>query len=199
MRIGLLGGSFDPIHKAHVAVALTALRQRHLDEVQMIPAGQPWQKPALQASPEQRAQMIAIAIDGIEGLSMNRMELERSGATYTIDTLENLSPAHTYYWILGSDQLVNFCSWHRWKDIAQRVTLLVAARPDSERDIPQPLQQQIDLGLACVEFLPFEPMNISASDLRQKIARGEPFDDMIDPGVASYIRQHRLYLQTGQE
>ncbi len=199
MRIGLLGGSFDPIHKAHIAVALSALNQQHLDQVQLIPAGQPWQKPALQATPEQRAQMIGIAIEGIEGLTMNRMELDRSGATYTIDTLENLSPAHTYYWILGSDQLANFCSWHRWQEVAQRVTLLVAARPEAKQTIPQPLIEQIDQGRACVEFLPFEPVNISASELRARIANGKPVTGMVDPGVERYIRQHQLYEMSVQE
>ncbi|AWB32653.1 nicotinate-nucleotide adenylyltransferase [Orrella marina] len=199
MRIGLLGGSFDPIHKAHIALALAALHNRHLDEVQLIPAGQPWQKPSLHATPQQRAEMIEIAINGIAALSMNRMELERSGATYTIDTLENLSPKHTYYWILGSDQLANFCSWHRWSDVAQRVTLLVAARPGVSPEIPAPLAQQIEQGRACVEFLPFEPMDVSANDLRQRIASGESFDELVDPAVAHYIKQHKLYEKSGQE
>lgn len=199
MRIGLLGGSFDPIHNAHTALALAALKMRNLDEVQLIPAGQPWQKPALHATPAQRAAMIELAIEGFAGLSINRVELERSGATYTIDTLENLSREHTYDWILGADQLANFCSWHRWQDIAQRVTLLVAARPDVTQQIPDPLRAQIDQGLARVEFLPFAPMHISASELRKRIASGQPYNELVATAVAEYIRQQKLYVNPGQE
>ncbi|MFW8567114.1 nicotinate-nucleotide adenylyltransferase [Orrella sp. 11846] len=193
MRIGLLGGSFDPIHKAHVAVACAALDQQQLDAVDLIPAGQPWQKPTLKATPEQRAEMIELAIAGKPNLRLNQIELERSGATYTIDTLEMLDNAHTYYWILGSDQLANFCSWHRWEDIAQRVTLLVAERPGSPQTIPDALQQRVAQGLAKIQSLPLEPMPISASDLRQKLAQGACVDDMLDPRVAQYIKQHKLY------
>jgi len=199
MQIGLLGGSFDPIHNAHVAVALSALHVRKLDQVQLIPAGQPWQRPSLQANPRQRAEMIALAIKGKEGLTLNTMEIERSGATYTIDTLESLDPKHTYFWILGSDQLANFCSWHRWQDIARRVTLLVAVRPGANQEIPAQLQEMVNQGSAHVEFLPFEPMPVSASELRTRLASGLSVDGMIDPAVYDYIKQHNLYQNIVQE
>lgn len=193
MRIGLLGGSFDPIHNAHIALALAALKACALDIVELLPAGQPWQKPPLQALPQARAAMIELAIEDQPGLALNAMELERSGNTYTIDTLEMLGNAHTYYWILGSDQLANFCSWHRWEDVAERVILLVAARPDSPREIPEPLALRVEQGLARVQYLPFEPMPISASDLRQRLARGESVEGQLDPKVQHYIDQHGLY------
>lgn len=199
MRIGLLGGTFDPIHNAHVRVARTAYKTLGLDEVQLIPAGRPWQKPALQASSEHRAAMIRLAIADIAGLRLNTDELERAGTTYTIDTLESLPGSNTYYWILGTDQLANFCSWHRWADIAKRVTLLVAARPTIPFLIPAPLQALVQEGTACVESLPFEPMELSASDLRHRVSNGQSITGLVCPEVEAYIQRHGLYLKPPQE
>jgi nicotinate-nucleotide adenylyltransferase len=199
MRIGLLGGTFDPIHNAHVRLAQTAYQKLDLDEVQLLPAGRPWQKPALQASSEHRAAMIRLAIADLEGLKLNTEELERAGTTYTIDTLERLSSEHTYFWILGTDQLRNFCSWHRWADIARRVTLLVAARPTIPFAIPEPLEAMVKQGQAEVQILPFEPMELSASELRNSVSRGLPITGLVCKDVEAYIEQHGLYSKPPNE
>jgi nicotinate-nucleotide adenylyltransferase len=193
MRIGLLGGTFDPIHNAHVRLAQTAYQKLELNEVQLIPAGRPWQKPALQASSVHRAEMIRLAIADLEGLKLNTEELERAGTTYTIDTLESLPPEHTYFWILGTDQLTNFCSWHRWADIARRVTLLVAARPTIPFAIPEPLDALVKQGQAKVQVLPFEPMELSASQLRNSVSSGLAITGLVCKDVEAYIARHGLY------
>ena len=127
-RIGLFGGSFDPVHSAHLALARTALSSLKLHQVQLIPAGQPWQRAPLGASPGQRLDMLKLAVGNTPGLVINPIEIERNGPTYTIETLEALTVGPEYFWLLGSDQLVNFCTWNRWQEIVQRVTLVVAQR-----------------------------------------------------------------------
>ena len=193
MRIGLLGGSFDPVHRAHIELAKTALNALNLDEVQLLPAGQPWQKPTLSASGADRLAMIELAIAQHPKLSVNPIELNRPGKTYTIDTLDALPPAHHYFWILGADQLQNFPSWHRWKDIAKRVSLLVAQRPGAKLSIPPELQALVDAGQTSVHTLDFAPMDVSATALRQSLSAGAAVDHWIDSEVATYIAQNKLY------
>lgn len=193
MRIGLLGGSFDPVHKAHIELAKTALRDLELDQVQLLPARQPWQKPILSASCEDRLAMVEMAISDTAGLSVNPVELNRPGKTYTIDTLTALPADHDYFWILGSDQLQNFPTWHRWQDIASLVTLVVAHRPGAVLLLPDELQKQVDDGQAHVQVLNFRPMDISASHLRHAIKAGESTEHWLDPRVAAYIADNHLY------
>src|SRR5690606_20271707 len=124
--IGLLGGSFDPPHLAHIALAQAALRELHLQEVQLIPASAPWQRGSLAAAPEQRLAMLKLAVHQAHGLSVNPVEIQRGGKTYTIDTVRQLPAGPHYVWILGADQLANFCTWHAWQEIASRVSIAVA-------------------------------------------------------------------------
>jgi len=192
-RVGLLGGSFDPIHRAHIELAKTALTVLDLDQVQLLPARQPWQKLDLSASAEDRLAMIKIAIDKIEGLAVNTIELDRAGKTYTLDTLHELPSNQEYFWIMGADQLQNFPTWHQWRDIAKLVTLAVAQRPGSKFAIPQLLQEQIDAGQARVQTIDFEPMDISSSQLRLTLQTRQTSAQWLDPAVADYITKKRLY------
>ena len=193
LRIGLLGGSFDPIHLAHVALAQCALAKLELDQVQLLPAKQPWQKPDLAASTEQRLAMIKLAISDIPGLDVNEVELTRPGKTYTIDTLEALAPEHQYFWLLGADQLQNFPTWHRWQDVAKRVTLVAAQRPGAALSIGPELTDLVKRGQTKVIHLDFEPMDVSSSALREALRAQQPTGQWLDPRVASYIQEHGLY------
>lgn len=192
-RIGLLGGSFDPVHLAHTALAQAACRQLELDELQLIPAADPWQRAPLAAAPQQRLDMLRIAAAGHPQLRVNPVEIERGGKTYTIDTLEGLPAGPEYYWILGTDQLHNFCSWHRWADIAARVRLAVARRPGSQDQVPQDLARCLQTLDKSIVELPFEPMAVSASDIRGRLAAGLSTQGLLDVAVAQYIVAHRLY------
>ena len=135
-RIGLLGGSFDPVHEAHTALALVARQALHLDEIQLIPVATPWQRGGLKAAPEHRLRMLEIVAAKHPGLTVNPMEIERGGTTYTVDTLRALPSEPHYTWLLGTDQLANFCTWRAWQEIAERVTLAVAARPGTPLRAP---------------------------------------------------------------
>lgn len=193
-RIGLLGGSFDPVHRTHIALAHAARAALDLDHVQLIPAAQPWQRSPLLASSADRLQMLELACRNDPFLSINTQELSRQGMTYTIDTLESLPETAHYVWILGSDQLVNFCSWHRWRDILTRVRLAVAQRPGLSTSPPALLAQALGQNGQSLLHIPFEPSNTSATAIRQKLAKGGAVDDMLDPLVLDYIRAHNLYL-----
>lgn len=196
---GLLGGSFDPVHHVHLALARMALHTLNLVEVQFIPAAQPWQRGALGASPAQRLAMLQLAIANEPGLTVNSVEIDRGGPTYTIDTLRALpSPAPGAprpVWILGSDQLVNFCTWHAWRDIVERVDLAVAVRPGSDAQPPAELAALLHpaSGPARLHTLPLDPQALSATDIRQRVAQGLSIDSLTPAPVVDYIRTHHLY------
>ncbi|MBP6020736.1 MAG: nicotinate (nicotinamide) nucleotide adenylyltransferase [Burkholderiaceae bacterium] len=192
-KIGLLGGSFDPVHLTHIALAEAAWRTLGLSQVQLIPAASPWQRHALAASGKHRLAMLDLAIGDRAWLQVNPIEVQRGGATYTIDTIRQLPPGHEYYWILGSDQLQNFCSWHRWEEIARRVCLAVALRPGSAILAPQALQELLSRQGRSLITLPFTPSGISATAIRQQLALGKSTDGLLDVAVAQYIQQNALY------
>lgn len=193
MRIGLLGGSFDPVHYAHIALAHAALKHLNLDQIQLIPAGQPWQRSPLGASPEHRLNMLQLATRDLGAISVNPLEIHRIGPTYTIDTLEALDPNHEYFWILGSDQLTNFCTWHRWPDIAERVQLTVAQRPGSPLAAPAALSDWLSSHQQKLLVIPFEPLDISATAIRQRLAHQQSARELIPEIVEQYIHEHGLY------
>lgn len=193
-RIVLFGGSFDPVHLAHLALARCALQSQQADQVQLIPAGQPWQRPALGASPQQRLHMLELAIADIAGLSINTIEIERTGPTYTLDTVRNLPSGPRYLWLLGSDQLARFHTWHHWQEIVHHVDLLVAQRPGTPMACAPALRQALTDNDRDLLELPFEPLDISSSAIRHRIAAGQPTEGLLPSVVRHYIDTHHLYL-----
>lgn len=193
-RIGLLGGSFDPVHLAHIALAETARQTLDLEEVQLIPAADPWQRSPLAGTGEQRLAMLDIATLNHPHLHVNPVEILRGGTTYTIDTLRRLPQNAEYYWILGADQLRNFCSWHCWQEIVSLVKLAVAQRPGASLTPPQELADYLAQNGATLIELPLEPTSISATQIRRHLAAGESTDMMLDVAVAQYIHKNGLYL-----
>lgn len=191
--IGLLGGSFDPVHLAHVALAHAALRELALDEVQLLPASDPWQRGPLAATSAQRLAMLELAIRGTPRLSVNPIEIERGGKTYTIDTLRQLPAGPEYVWILGADQLANFCTWHHWDEIAALAQIAVARRPGADAVPPPALRALLDELRRPLLQIPFPPMPVSASEIRKRLAQGASIEGLLDPGVAQYINRHGLY------
>lgn len=195
--IGLLGGTFDPVHRAHIALALAARDALALDQVRLLPAAAPWQRGPLSTTGQQRLDMLQLAVADHPGLLVDATEITRGGKTYTIDTVSQLpdnAPGKArYVWILGSDQLQNFCTWHRWQDIIQYVDLAVAQRPDSPLESPPELTQRLETLGRSISRIPFTPMTVSASEIRQHIAVGMPVDAFLAPAVAAYIQRHGLY------
>jgi nicotinate-nucleotide adenylyltransferase len=195
-RIGLLGGSFDPIHRAHLELAHCARRELGLDAVWLIPVGQPWQRGALQADPAQRWDMLQLALQGQPGLRACDLELRRDGPSYTIDTLRELLAAHPatqFTLIVGADQLANLQSWRDWQQIVALADLAAARRP-GHAELPAPaLLEALARGGHRLHRLPMAEQDVSATAVRERARRGLHLQDALLPAVARYIEQHRLY------
>jgi nicotinate-nucleotide adenylyltransferase len=189
-RVGLFGGSFDPVHKAHVALARVALSELGLDEVRWIPAGRPWQKARQLASPTDRAAMVKLAIADEPRFVLDRCEIDRSGASYTLDTVRELQaaqPGAEWFLIIGQDQYAVLHTWLGWQKLLARVTLAVAGRPGAAAEVHADVMQMPHRTVA----LPM--MDVSSTDIRQRLARGEGIDQLVPPEVARYIDRHHLY------
>ncbi|MGA0608978.1 nicotinate-nucleotide adenylyltransferase [Caldimonas sp. KR1-144] len=196
-RIGVFGGTFDPPHMGHLVLARTAKDQLNLDGVLWIPAGQPWQKADRSMTEgEHRAAMVRAAITGHAGFSLDRRELQRSGPSYTIDTVRELQAEHrgaALYLIIGQDQYARLPTWHEWRELVSRVTLAVAGRDGQPASTPSALRGTWHR----VEPLSMPPMDVSASRIREHIAGGGTAESlvpaMVPTVVARYIDRHHLY------
>ncbi|MCK9509736.1 MAG: nicotinate (nicotinamide) nucleotide adenylyltransferase [Pigmentiphaga sp.] len=196
-RLGLLGGSFDPVHHAHLELARAAHQQLALDQVLWLPARRPWQRSPLGAAAEHRLAMLRLALANEPGMTILTLELERAGPTYTADTLAELGagddPSTEYVWFLGSDQLRNFCTWERWPEIVRRVRLAVARRPEHDVLPPLELAERLEAQGSPLLTIEFPPLAISATEIRRRVAAGQPIEACTPPAVADYIHQHQLY------
>ncbi|MDQ6685215.1 MAG: nicotinate-nucleotide adenylyltransferase [Pseudomonadota bacterium] len=189
-RIGLFGGSFDPVHNAHLALAQAALEQLALDELRWIPAGQPWQKSRLVAAAADREAMVRLAIAAEPRFVLERFELEQAGTSYSVDTVRSLqraTPRARWWLVIGADQYARFTTWHEWQALLGLATLAVAGRPGTP-----------PAAASVVPPIPFVPVMLpampdSATAVRARLEAGEPIDDLVPPAVARYIEQHRLY------
>ena len=193
-RIGLFGGSFDPVHHAHLALARAALRELALDEVRWIPAGQPWQKTRPLTDAAHREAMVALAIEGEPRFVLDPIELQRAGPSYMLDTVRELQaaqPGAQWFLLLGQDQHAGLPSWHGADELVQRVTLAVAARPGAPVE-PQGGPDQMPAGVT-VHPVTLPPMDVSSTELRARCAAGQPIGHLVPEKVASYIEEHGLY------
>ena len=190
-RVGLFGGAFDPPHSAHVAIARAALEQLKLDELRIVPTGQAWHKSRPLSPAAHRLAMVRLAFSDLPGVVIDEREMQRSGASYTVDTLDALlaeQPGSELYLVMGGDQWAAFTSWRQWQDIARKARLCVAQRPDQVLNQPQPE--------LAVQWLNLPAMPISATALREQVAGGtNPLNEpaRLPPAVARYISDHHHY------
>ena len=186
-RIGLFGGSFDPVHNAHLALAQAALKTLALDQVRWIPAGQPWQKTRRLADAAHRAAMVAFAIEGEPRFVLDRIELDRPGPSYTLDTVRALQaaqPGAQWFLIIGQDQQAGLPTWHGVSELLSLVTLAVARRPGAP---------EVAAAAGTVSAIDLPPMDVSSTEVRARCAAGLPINQMVPAKVARYIDQHGLY------
>jgi nicotinate-nucleotide adenylyltransferase len=190
------GGAFDPPHLAHHSLAQSAIAQLKLDQLIVLPTGRAWHKPRELTSAEHRVTMARIAFADLPCVQVDARETQRSGLTYTIDTLGELlveRPSAELFLCMGADQFSAFDTWHRWQDIAQIATICIASR-DSSADLKPP-SAPTNLALAACKMVIIDMPNmpVSATQIRQRVRQGLGIDDLVNPDVARYIAQYGLY------
>lgn len=187
VRTGILGGTFDPIHIAHLHAAESARHQLALDRVLIVPAGDPWQKAERSiSSGAARLEMCRRSVRGVPGLVVDDRELNRGGPTYTIETLESFPADEDLFVIVGADAEANLETWHRYEDILERATLVVLPRPGWPR-VDRTGVKAVEMGL----------LEISGTDIRARVRSGRPFRYLVTHAVHDYIVEHDLYADRG--
>jgi nicotinate-nucleotide adenylyltransferase len=213
LRLGILGGTFDPPHQGHIALARLCVAQLGLDELLWIPTGMSWQKAADITPALHRLAMTELAAATMQDVSarvrVSRMEVDRDGPSYTIDTVralrQQVGPETSIAWLMGADQLLGLHSWHGWRDLFREVHLCVATRPGFDLHALRPeVEQELDRRIAPTALIQSTPsghmwldqtlaVDLSSTELRRRLAPGNAADDLLPAGVAGYIQQHRLY------
>jgi len=176
---GILGGTFDPVHNAHLALARAALEHLALERIVWLPTGAPKYRAPASTPAQHRVAMLRLALEGEPRYAIDERELDPAHSGYTVDTLKAIGGRPVL--LLGADQYAKFETWHRWQEILERASLAVFARPGWAASD------------ARARHVPFTPMNISASDIRARLARGVDVSADVPPKVLEYIRRHGLY------
>jgi nicotinate-nucleotide adenylyltransferase len=210
--VALLGGSFDPVHNGHVALAALFAHLLQPTQLRIVPAGAPWQKNGLRASAGQRVAMLELAFaDAGLTVTIDRQEIERATPTYTVDTLRQVraqvGPATAIVFLMGADQLAHLDTWREWRSLFDLAHIGVAARPGyaiDQASLPHAVAQEIRQRQGDLTQLRNTPsglaylaqslaVDISATQIRAALQRGEKANSLISPVVLDYIQQHNLY------
>ena len=197
-RIGILGGTFDPVHLGHIMIAKEAKEALELDELILIPAGQPMFKPrAVVTSSKHRLEMLRLAIEGIDYLKLSTIEIEREGPSYTADTIAEIRKksgrGDELYFILGWDSLAQLPTWHEPSKIISMCTLAAVPRPGYTKPRLRGLEGVLPGISKKVIFLEKPRVDISATEVRELAARGESIEHLVPKPVAEYIKKNKLY------
>lgn len=195
-RLGVLGGTFDPIHAGHVAAAAHAADAFALDRLLFVPAGEPWQRRA-EAHAEDRFLMATLAVAFDPRFAVSRLEIDRRGPTYTADTLALLKqrfPATQLFFIAGADAVARLGTWHRLDELPALAEVIAVSRPGSRLDEIEP-----GPGWPKVHQLEMEPVDISATDVRRRIHAGLPVTGLVPTEVERYVQDRGLYARALEE
>ena len=207
-RIGLLGGTFDPIHIGHLRSALEVAEQLNLDELRLIPSARPPHRQAPQVSAADRLAMVALAVAGSPPLQVDDRELQRDRPSYSIDTLlslrSELAADDQLFLLLGWDAFCGLPSWHRWQELLEHCHLLVLQRPDADSEAPEALRDLLaarsvsdPLSLqgagGQISFIWQTPLVISATQIRHLLVSGKSARFLVPDPVLAYIHTHGLY------
>jgi len=189
--IGILGGSFDPVHNGHLAIACLAQEHFHLSKVFLIPANIPPHKSkTVSVAARHRLAMLRSAVAKQAYMHVSDIELRRGGTSYTIDTLKYISKRYKnceLYFIIGSDNLKEISTWYRYNEILSRVTLCVTHRPGYSMHIPKAIRN------AHIRQFPSPQWAISSTHIRTLLQQGHSCQYLIPNPVRAYIKKHALY------
>jgi nicotinate-nucleotide adenylyltransferase len=190
LRLGLLGGSFNPFHNAHLALADAARDRFNLDQVTFVPAGQPPHKEAEElAPPEDRYLMTILGVADRADFSVSRFELDKTGPSYTVETMEyfhTVNPRAELFFIVGADSVLELDTWRDPARIFTLGTLVAAVRPGYT-------DEKAPAVAAPTVWMDMPQLDITGTDIRRKVRVGEPIDDLVPPGVLEYIQDTGLY------
>lgn len=194
-RIGVMGGTFDPIHHGHLVAASEVQSWFDLDEVIFAPTGEPWQKADRDVSPaEDRYLMTVIATAANPRFAVSRVDIDRDGPTYTIDTLRDLAALHPdadLYFITGADAMAALLTWRDHEELFTLANFVGCTRPGHEMDETTLAGLPKDR----ITLVEIPALAISSTDCRDRVVRGEPVWYLVPDGVVQYIGKHRLYAQ----
>ena len=189
-RLGLLGGTFDPVHVGHLVAAQEALVSLRLDRVLIVVAGDPWQKAGgVHAPADVRLAMVEAAVEGVAGLEASGIEVDRPGPSYTADTLAQLaSPGREIFVIVGSDVAAHLDTWVRVDEVRELATLVIVQRAGEAA-------ARVDLGGWRVERVTMPRLDLSATEIRRRVEQGLPIDFVVPSGAVRIIRDRGLYTR----
>lgn len=199
MNIGVMGGTFDPIHLAHLAVAEEARARLNMAEILFVPAGQPWLKPDTYISPaEHRVNMLRLAIADKPYFKLSTVEIERAGPSYTVDTIAELKgeldAGDELFFILGWDSLSELPKWREPSRLVRMCRLVVAPRPGCSAPDLKSLEAAIPGLSQRVTIMDKPEIDISASEIRERVARSLSIRHLVPEPVDRYIKEHGLYI-----
>lgn len=207
-RIGLLGGTFNPVHYGHLRSAVEVRERLALDELRLVPSARPPHRAAPEVTAEQRLAMVQLALAGSDELQVDARELQRSSPSWTVDTLASLraelGPQAVVFFILGWDAFCGLPGWHRWQELLELAHLVVLQRPDFDQEAPEALKDLLaaraitpDAGSNApaghIITLEQTPLAISATQIRQLVGLGRSARFLLPDSVLNYIQTHGLY------
>ena len=207
-RIGIFGGTFDPVHIGHLRSALEVAEFMALDQLRLIPSARPPHREAPQVSAHHRLAMVELAVAGLPPLCVDDRELRRDKPSYSIDTLESLrgelAADDQLYLILGWDAFCGLPSWHRWDELLEHCHILVLQRPDADSEAPETLRNllaarsvsdplTLEGPAGQISFIWQTPLAVSATQIRTLLASGKSARFLVPDAVLTYIHAHGLY------
>lgn len=195
-RLGVMGGTFDPIHYGHLVAASEVAHKFSLDEVVFVPSGQPWQKDRYVSAAEDRYLMTVIATASNPRFSVSRVDVDRGGPTYTKDTLRDLrslNPDSELYFITGADALASILTWHGWEEMFKLARFIGVSRPGYELRHDHITDVLGELPQEALTLVEIPALAISSTDCRQRALDRRPLWYLMPDGVVQYVSKRRLY------
>jgi nicotinate-nucleotide adenylyltransferase len=203
MRLGVFGGTFDPVHYGHLVAAEEVRYRLRLDKVLFVPAGMPPHKLDHDITPTRhRLAMLELAIASNPGFALSRVDVDRHGPCYTVDTLallhEEYGPGTELFFLMGMDSLAEILTWKEPERLIRLAQIVVVGRPGFQADVDE-LDKVLPGAAERISIVDTPLMEVSSSDIRQRVREGAPIRYQVPEAVEAYIRAHRLYVDDGRK